>query len=204
MAWVFVFTAFANAAGMITPILNWESAVASGVPHPVLIAGLLLLAVVIIPACAVGLCAWLMGRLDRLPAAMAPLTTRFIFTLVPIGLGMWAAHLAYHLVTGGLAIVPLIQQAISGVANAAHVRPDWALAAQAALPSWLPPLQLILLDGGLLATLYACWQIARRVNIRTVRALPVFAPWGLLACALYATGVWIVLQPMQMRGMMMH
>jgi hypothetical protein len=29
------------------------------------------------------------------------------------------------------------------------------------------------------------------------------APWAVLAMVLYAVGVWIVFQPMQMRGMMM-
>ena len=34
------------------------------------------------------------------------------------------------------------------------------------------------------------------------RALKVFAPWTLLIVLLFAAGVWIVLQPMQMRGTM--
>jgi len=34
-------------------------------------------------------------------------------------------------------------------------------------------------------------------------ALAVLAPWAVLAGALYSAGVWIVFQPMQMRGTMM-
>jgi hypothetical protein len=36
------------------------------------------------------------------------------------------------------------------------------------------------------------------------RRFATFLPWGVLATALYAAGVWIVFQPMQMRGMIMH
>jgi hypothetical protein len=34
--------------------------------------------------------------------------------------------------------------------------------------------------------------------------LAVMSPWAVLSGALYSAGVWIVFQPMQMRGMMMH
>jgi hypothetical protein len=31
-----------------------------------------------------------------------------------------------------------------------------------------------------------------------------FAPWAGLAIGLYVVGVWIIFQPMQMRGLMVH
>jgi hypothetical protein len=37
---------------------------------------------------------------------------------------------------------------------------------------------------------------------RSLTAWKAFAPWGLLTLLLFASGVWIVLQPMQMRGTM--
>ncbi|MDQ1473956.1 MAG: hypothetical protein QOJ99_5436 [Bryobacterales bacterium] len=55
-------------------------------------------------------------------------------------------------------------------------------------------LQLLILDGGLLITLYACWRLAG--------AIAVVLPWALLSCGMYALGVWILFQPMQMRGTM--
>jgi len=37
------------------------------------------------------------------------------------------------------------------------------------------------------------------------RALRVMSPWVVLTASLYAAGLWIVFQPMQMRGtMLMH
>src|SRR5262249_62000101 len=66
---------------------------------------------------------------------------------------------------------------------------------------WLPSLQILLLDGGLLLTLYVGWRVARRFSSRAAGALSLLAPWAGLAALLYAAGVWIVFQPMEMRGL---
>jgi hypothetical protein len=52
----------------------------------------------------------------------------------------------------------------------------------------------LLLDAGLLFSLYLGWKIAR--------SLPRYLPFATFAAALWAAGVWILLQPMQMRGML--
>jgi hypothetical protein len=80
--------------------------------------------------------------------------------------------------------------------------PHWALASTPVLLDWLPSLQILLLDCGLLLTLYIGWRMALRLTSRAARAVGVLAPWGGLALALYAAGVWMVFQPMPMRGMM--
>jgi hypothetical protein len=49
----------------------------------------------------------------------------------------------------------------------------------------------------LLLSLYCGCRIARR---NTPGAWRAFLPWVFLIVLLFATGVWIVLQPMQMRG----
>ena len=72
----------------------------------------------------------------------------------------------------------------------------------AASPEWLTALQLVLLDAGLLASLYAGWRIAVQSRGRGRRALALLAPWTPVIAGLWVTGVWIVFQPMQMRGMM--
>ena len=66
----------------------------------------------------------------------------------------------------------------------------------------LPGLELFLLDLGLLLSLYVAWRIAGQMG--SARRFSTFVPWGLLAASLYAAGVWIIFQPMEMRGMMMH
>jgi hypothetical protein len=62
----------------------------------------------------------------------------------------------------------------------------------------MPGLELLLLGGGFLLTLHTAWHIARRLAAS-------MWPTALMAAALYFFGVWIVFQPMQMRGTMsMH
>jgi hypothetical protein len=57
-----------------------------------------------------------------------------------------------------------------------------------------------MLDFGLLLALYAAYRIALAQSERISQALQALAPWALLIIALFLIGVWIVLQPMQMRG----
>jgi len=65
------------------------------------------------------------------PAATADLVRRFALAMVPTGAGMWAAHLLYHL-------------------GAAW----WN-----GVPGWMTPAQLLLLDAGLLLSLYVIYRI---------------------------------------------
>jgi hypothetical protein len=56
---------------------------------------------------------------------------------------------------------------------------------------------------GLLASLYIAYRIALSLTPHLAPALKAFAPWALLLVLLFAVGVWVVLQPMQMRGTLM-
>jgi hypothetical protein len=155
----------------------------------------MVLVVAIIPGC----CIWLCTILSRAFSAASKwqLAASFSLALVPLGAAMWAAHLAYHLSTGLLAAVPVFER-ILGWAS-----PQWAFSAHPLFTGSVTPLQLVLLDAGLLLTLYVSWRLAReRVRIGKP-ALQLFLPWGGLALLLYAAGVWVLLQPMQMRGTMM-
>jgi hypothetical protein len=61
--------------------------------------------------------------------------------------------------------------------------------------------QTVLLNVGLLATLYLGWRIARVYASDLRSAFGVMVPWGSVTVSLYAFGIWTCLQPMQMRGM---
>ncbi len=116
------------------------------------------------------------------------LACRLSLALVPLGSALWGAHLLFHLVTGGRALWPVIQRALAASA------PAWALGCACDAPSWLTTMELLLLDAGLLFTLYLGWRIAGTC------ARSSFAAFAALAATLWLAGVWILLQPMPMRG----
>jgi hypothetical protein len=115
--------------------------------------------------------------------------------LAPLGFGMWLAHFAFHFFTAALTPIPVFHRAAREIGLIA-TEPVWTV------PSWafydLPGLELLFLDLGLLLTLYVCWGIAKK--LAPTRTFRVFLPWAFLAAALFAAGVWIIFQPMEMRG----
>ena len=175
LALILVFGAFVNAAGMIQPVMDWT--------------GLYVFGLLIAPVIFAFLCAGLGRWLGRVSASSKELACTFALALVPLGFSMWIAHFSYHLVTGWSAIVPALRL---GAAMAAGV------------PSWWPPAEILLLDCGLLLTLYVAWRLACQRTAGAVRALGLMMPWAALAILLYSAGVWILFQPMQMRGMVMN
>ena len=71
---------------------------------------------------------------------------------------------------------------------------------------WLPRLEVVFLDLGLLLSLYTGYRISLPGAPCThgppplSRPLWALAPWALLIVLLFAAGIWLVFQPMQMRG----
>lgn len=112
-------------------------------------------------------------------------TGRFVLALAPLGFSMWLAHFSFHLLTGWQSLIPVLNRiGLPGSSGASAF-------------GWLTPLEILTLDCGLLLTLYIAWRIANG-------AFRMFAPWGALAVGLYSIGIWILFQPMQMRGMVMN
>jgi cytochrome c oxidase assembly factor CtaG/polyferredoxin len=109
--------------------------------------------------------------------------TEWIVALIPLGASMWAAHFGYHLLSSSIA--PVVTRFLQ--VSAIH---------SMSLPEWWPSLKVLLLDTGLLVTFYLQWRAAGREWRRMI-------PGASGAAALYAAGLWILSQPMQMRGMMM-
>ena len=136
------------------------------------------------------------------PTALRERTCRFVLALVPLGFTMWTAHFLFHLVRGWSGMVLASERALADVGMAAA--PHWSAGPSALGPGRLLGLELLLLDAGLLLTLWVGWRIARDAAPRLRRALALVAPCAGVAAALWAAGVWIVCQPMAMRGMMMH
>ena len=100
--------------------------------------------------------------------------------------------------------LPAAQRAAGDLGIGLLGKPDWSLLSVVLVLDWLSSLQILLLDLGFLLTLYTAWRIANRHRSREAGAFGLFAPWAALAILLYVVGIWIIFQPMQMRGLMVH
>jgi cytochrome c oxidase assembly factor CtaG/ferredoxin len=206
LIFLLVFAAFVNAGGMVEPVQAWEQTLqasfALASTQPVLVV-LYLLTLVVAPALSVGSCVWSAKIFSRLSAGWRESVSTFAPAFVPLGFSMWLTHFSYHLLTSAQTAPPVIQRAATDVGVTIFGAPDWSLSSTMLAFDWLPSLQLLLLDLGLLLTLYAGWRLASRFRLSFARTLGLLAPWAALAYALYSIGLWIIFQPMQMRGMMM-
>ena len=113
---------------------------------------------------------------------------------------MWLAHYSYHFLTSYDAAVPVTQRFLIDLGWTGLGQPEWVAACCRPVADWLPRLEILFLDVGLLLSLYAGYRIAQSQAPRLTQALKAFSPWAVLMVVLFAAGVWIVLQPMQMRG----
>jgi hypothetical protein len=207
LIFLLVFAAFVNAGGMVESVQAWEQRVqtrfALASMQPV-IALIYLFSLVIAPAILIGLCVLAARWFSRLHSGWRESVSSFAVGFVPLGFSMWLVHFSYHLLTGAQTALPVFQRAAMDAGLTLFGQPDWSLSSIALTFDWLPALQLLLLDLGLLGTLYIGWRLAGRFQLRFARTLGLLAPWAALAFVLYALGVLIIFQPMQMRGMMME
>ncbi|MBV8069947.1 MAG: cytochrome c oxidase assembly protein [Acidobacteriaceae bacterium] len=192
---LFVFGAFVNAAGMVAPVVMREHAWHASLgmdAMPWIVGAFVLVGAVLVPAMAVSAAGFL-SKISWRGRKVGTIVRRFVFALVPIGFGMWAAHILYHLATGWNAPWPALARALAGTA---------AAVALPAVPSWLTPLQILTLNAGLLLTLWVLWKVATESAGQVRAAVALVWPWMAVSVGLYAAGVWVLFQPMQMRGMM--
>jgi cytochrome c oxidase assembly factor CtaG/ferredoxin len=206
LIFLLVFAAFASAGGMVEPVQAWEQSLrasfALSSTQPVLVS-LYLLTMLLLPALLVGSCARLGRIFGRVPAGWRESVSTFAPAFVPLGFSMWLIHFSYHLLMGGRAGLPVVQRAATDAGISIFGAPNWSLSSTMPSFDWLPSLELLLLGWGLLFTLYVGWRAASRFRLSFARTLGLLAPWAVLALVLYTAGVWIIFQPMQMRGMMM-
>jgi ferredoxin len=159
---ILVFGSLANAAGMIAPVaaLLERARFMFDLQRPVIIALFFGIGMFLIPAFIVCMAGFLSRRLGGLGVPLKLFISDFAFTMVPLGFAMWLAHFVFHLFTGSHMPIPVIQRIAQDLHLTLFGQPDWGIA------SWAVPqlldFEILFLDLGLLASLYAGWRVAKR------------------------------------------
>lgn len=213
---VFTFGAFLNAFAMIRPVYALKEGLARWLNTSSPLPGLILLfalGLLMLPALGLGLAAAasraLSGSRERLTVNLM----RYVYTLVPLGFGMWLAHYSFHFLTGALTIVPVAQSFLADVGLYAG-QPQWGLGPLVPY-GWLFPIEAVMLYLGAFGSIIVAFQIAvaQSAGLRAAQSaglryelrgvLAAAMPWIGLTLALLGLGLWIMVQPMEMRGTML-
>ncbi len=202
LAVLFTFGALVNAFAMVSPVYRLEAWLAgllgTSREWPVLgalfVFGLIVAPAVVIAVAAAGT-RMLTGDRRLTSGAIA---LRFVHGLVPFGFGVWMAHYGFHLLTGALVIVPVTQSAVADVLGwPALGGPFWRWAGMR--PGAVFPIQVGCVLFGAIGALGVIQLIAQRdFPDRAGRAA---LPWVLALIALAVLAIWILFQPMEMRGL---
>jgi cytochrome c oxidase assembly factor CtaG len=206
---LFCFGAFANAAAMVAPVAEAERALAAslGTTSFVALSAWLFAALGAAPPLLAGLCAGIGWGLSRAAVSTRELVVHMAPSLVPVGFAMWFAHFGFHLVTGLGTLSPAATRAAADLGLAHAHGADMAMTmggmGTALSAGTLEALEIAALGVGLVVSAAVAWRLARELVPDPRRALGLALPWALLAAALWVAGVWIFLQPMEMRGMVM-
>jgi len=201
LAVVFVFGGLMNAFGMVAPIRGVESAIAQALgvdaEWPAL-AALFVATLLVAPLVLLGMAAVATRAIaaDR-ERSIGSVAANFAYALVPFGFGVWLAHYGFHLLTGAFAIVPVTQRAATDLLGWAVLgEPLWRLTGMR--PGAVFPVQVGFIALGTLGSLASAMQIAARDYPRRAAAV---IPWAILVVLLASAALWILSQPMEMRGL---
>jgi hypothetical protein len=198
---LFVFGAMVNAFVMtapVHPLLERTSRLLGGAPPWVVLALLFIVALIVVPAIVLGASALATRALAEDDALPGTIIRRFVYGLVPFGFGVWLAHYSFHLLTGILVVVPVAQRAaIDAFGGPVFGDPLWRWTGLRA--GLVFPLQTGFVLLGAFGSLSVIQAIAHRhLPARSGRAA---APWIVLVIGLTVLAIWVLFQPMEMRGM---
>ncbi|MGE3269903.1 MAG: FesM [Chloroflexota bacterium] len=201
---VIVFGGLVNAFGMVSPVYALAAWLATtlGTDSEALIVLLIVVAgTIVAPAVLVGLTALVSRSLSKSRRPVIQLATLYSFALAPVGFGMWLAHYSFHFFAGALTIVPLFQTYLTDIGVPGLGAPRWDLA-EIMSPAWSSTAESLFLLLGLAGSLLAADRIARTQMRNRRRARIAFLPWAALIVGLWLAGVWLMGQPMEMRGLL--
>jgi ferredoxin len=201
LAVLFVFGGMLNAFAMVAPVYRLEAWIAralglvSEAPIlAILFAVSLGAAPVVLVGGAAALTRLIAGGSDR---SILSTALNYAYALVPFGFGVWAAHYGFHFLTGLLTVIPVTQNAaIQLVGRPALGAPFWRWTGMR--PGSVFPIELGCILLGAMGSLALTYQISQRDYPN--RPGPPTAPWAVLTIALASVAIWILFQPMEMRG----
>lgn len=191
-----------NAAAMVAPFFSFIERVAAflGTQSEAVLFALLFTSTAAIGIGAtflVGIVADLAGGEKQIRPLRSFL--RWGYIVVVLGIGFWFAHYLFHFLTGALQIIPVFQNFLQ--LRGLNVTPDWGLA-QLVPSRWL---------FSITAAVTSIWSLLAvfvgiRIALRDFGRRGVLAMWPvllfILAFAVFA--VWLLGQPMEMRGTLLQ
>jgi hypothetical protein len=199
---VFTFGAVLNAFGMVSPVYAAQSWLAGvlRINQEAPILGLIFIAGLIIePALLLVLAAWLTKKWGGSRNAILPLIIRHSYALVPLGFGIWLSHYGFHFLTGLYTIIPVFQSAVASAGWPILGDPMWRLGGLS--ENAVYPIEMGFLGLGLLGSLLVSYRMAEEdTESHTGR---VFSVWAGLCFLLWISAMWLLSQPMEMRGTFM-
>jgi hypothetical protein len=196
---VFTFGALLNAFGMVSPVYALESWMAGRlhVNHELPVLALIFTVFLFIePVVLLSLAAYLTRVLGQLRKPIVPLAVRYSYSLAPLGFGVWLSHYSFHFLTGLFTFVPVAQSAFAALGLPVLGQPRWNLTGLSVNSAHALGYGFLCL--GLIGSLLVSYRLAEQDNEQ--RALRVFAPWAALSFTLFAAAIWLMSQPMEMRG----
>jgi hypothetical protein len=126
--------------------------------------------------------------------------SRLVADLWPIGVAVWLVHFGFHLVTGWRSAWPPLQRSAADGLSIDLGAPQWAAHCCASAPAWLMPSMLLGVSVALAITLQRLQR--RTAMLHGMRGRFCLGLDALVALAWWALIAWVVLQPMEMRGLL--
>ncbi len=197
---VFTFGALLNAFGMVSPVYAVERWLAGllGTRSEVPVLGLIFLVTLIVePVILLGIAGRLTQHWTGARSSLLQVVTRYAYSLVPLGFGVWIAHYGFHFLSGFWTFVPVVQGALADLGWPLLGAPRWELGPAVPM-AWLLSLELGFMGLGWLGSLLVAYRLAEEDVPE--RPWGAFLPWAGLATLLLLTAIWLMAQPMEMRA----
>jgi ferredoxin len=196
---IFIFGALLNAFGMVSPVYalqTWLAQILHIDSEPPILGLLFMFFLVVEPVFLLALAGWLTRRWGRSPKALLPLIVSYAYALAPLGFSFWLAHYSFHFLTGIYTFIPVTQSFLASLGFPLLGAPNWRLGG---LPeASVYPIELGFLGLGLLGSLLVIYRLSEQDS--AAHRGRVFTVWASLCVLLWLSGLWLLSQPMEMRG----